>query len=457
MSQGERVCGRGRVLVVDDHVEMARILADELVDAGYAVEIAAGGAEAIEHFRKNLFDAVVCDLRMEKVDGFDVLEAVRAIDPGVAVLIMTAFGGIESAVEAIKRGAYHYLTKPFGFQELSVFLERALAERRLREENRALRKLAQEQASIGAMVGSSRPMQELFGLIERVAPSVVPVLIRGESGTGKELVARALHFNSPRRDKPFVAVNCTTLPEQLLESELFGHVKGAYTGASSVRRGLMVEADGGTLFLDEIGDMAPALQAKLLRVLEDGEIRPVGADAPRRVDVRIVAATHQDLEARVSENRFRADLYFRLNVVPLSVPPLRERPEDVPALVEHFLKLSLGRNPHAKVRGLSSEALGALARQGWPGNVRELRNVVERLAIVSIKETIDVQELAAQLPAVAVSAGPLERAKEKMVPLRQLESEYIAHVIARCGGNKTRAAEVLGIDVSTIHRRERSD
>ncbi|HSP81205.1 MAG TPA: sigma-54 dependent transcriptional regulator, partial [Myxococcaceae bacterium] len=335
----------GRVLVVDDHEEMARLLADHLTDAGYTVDVATSGQEALAVVRGRVLDAVVSDLRMEEVDGFDVLAAVRSVDPTLPVLLMTAFGGVESAVEAMKRGATHYFTKPFRLDEVLLYVQRAIAERRLREENRALRQAAGERSSCAALVGRSAPMRALYELIERVAHSGAPVLVRGESGTGKELVARALHFEGPRRDGPFVAVNCTALPSSLLESELFGHVKGSFTGATTARRGLFLEADGGTLVLDEIGDMAPELQSRLLRVLEDGTVRAVGADASRKVDVRVVAATHQELEARIREGRFRQDLFYRLNVVPLRLPALRERREDIPLLVEHFVARSRQRNP----------------------------------------------------------------------------------------------------------------
>jgi two-component system response regulator HydG len=298
-------------------------------------------------------------------------------------------------------------------------------------------------------------MRSLYELIERVAHSHAPVLVRGESGTGKELVARALHFEGPRKAGPFVAVNCTAIPNALLESELFGHVKGSFTGATTPRRGLFLEADGGTLFLDEIGDMAPELQAKLLRVLEDGEVRAVGADASRKVDVRVVAATHQELETRVREGRFRQDLFYRLNVVPLPVPPLRERREDIPLLVEHFVAVSRRRNPRARLAGFTPEALAALAAAPWPGNVRELENLVERLAVVTVQEMVDLPTLQLHAPGVTADAHPLSRAQGQLIPLRQLEGEYIAYVVAQCGGNKTKAAEILGIDVSTIHRRER--
>jgi two-component system, NtrC family, response regulator HydG len=445
----------GRVLVVDDHEEMARLLADHLTDAGYTVDVATSGQQAIAAVRGRVLDAVVSDLRMQEVDGFDVLAAVRAVDPTMPVLIMTAFGGVESAVEAMKRGATHYFTKPFRLDEVLLYVQRALAERRLREENRALRQVVGDRSSYAALVGRSAPMRALYELIERVAHSGAPVLVRGESGAGKELVARALHFEGPRKEGPFVAVNCTALPASLLESELFGHVKGSFTGATTARRGLFLEADGGTLFLDEIGDMAPELQARLLRVLEDGSVRAVGADASRKVDVRVVAATHQELEGRIREGRFRQDLFYRLNVVPLRLPPLRERREDIPLLVEHFVAQSRKRNPRARLMGFTPEALAALASAPWPGNVRELENLVERLAVVTTREWVDLPTLQLHAPGVAADAHPLAQAQARLVPLRQLESEYIAFVVAQCGGNKTKAAELLGIDVSTIHRRER--
>jgi len=445
---------KGRILVVDDHVEMGRMLQDPLTDEGYEVELATGGAEAIRLVRTRPFDAILCDLRMEQVDGFDVLAAVRAVDPEVPVLLMTAFGGVESAVEAMRKGAWHYFTKPFRLDEVLIYLRRALEERRLRAENRVLRQAAGPRG-LGALVGRSAAMRALYELIEPVAHSSAPVLIRGESGSGKELVARALHSEGSRAAEPFVAVNCTALPHTLLESELFGHVKGAFTGATTARRGLFVEADKGTLFLDEIGDMPSELQAKLLRVLEDGEVRAVGADASRTVDVRIVAATHQDLEARVREGRFRADLFYRLNVVTLRIPPLRERREDIPLLVEHFISRARARNTRSKVTALSPEVVSALGAMPWPGNVRELENLVERLVVLVPRETVELAELRLHAPSVNPEAHPLTLAQEGLWPLRQLEGEYISWVVARCGGNKTRAAELLGIDVSTIHRRER--
>jgi two-component system response regulator HydG len=445
-----------RILVIDDQIEMARLLGDQLADAGYTAELAGGGAEALSLIRRKPFDLVICDLRMAEVDGLDVLEGVKQVAPFVPVIIMTAFGGIESAIEAIKRGAYHYLTKPFRLDEVLLFVERALGERRLRDENAALRRVAVSQVGFGGMVGQSERMRAVYALIDRAAGSPAPVLIRGESGTGKELVARALHFHGPRRTGPFVPLNCTTLPETLLESELFGQVAGPYTGASSVRRGLFLEADGGTLFLDEIGDMPAGLQSKLLRVLEDGEIRAVGSDVPRRVDVRVIAATNQDLEQCIREGKFRSDLFYRLAVVPVALPPLRERVEDLPALVDHFLEKARAKTPGAVVRHVSPRLISALGRATWPGNVRELENVIERLVVLSGSETVDVADLERCAPGGALDPSPLEEAKQRLVPLRQLETDYIAWVVSRSGGNKTRAAEILGIDVSTIYRRERS-
>ncbi|MCC6551607.1 MAG: sigma-54-dependent Fis family transcriptional regulator [Polyangiaceae bacterium] len=446
---------KARLLVVDDNVEMARLLVDQLSDAGYVVEAARGGEEALAAARARPFDLVITALRMEEVDGFDVLEGVRAQDPSIPVLLMTAFGGIDTAIEAIKRGAYHYLTKPFRLGEVLVYVERALADRRLRDENRALRRAAEERGGFGGMVGKSPAIRALLELIERIAPRAAPVLIRGASGSGKELVARALHAHGGRRERPFVAVNCTALPEALLESELFGHLRGAYTGATTARRGLFVEADGGSLFLDEIGDMPPNLQARLLRVIEDGEVRPVGSDASRKVDVRVIAATHQDLEQRARDGLFRRDLYYRLDVVPLTVPPLRERAEDIPMLVDHFLERARARNPGARARGFTPALVAALSACPWPGNVRELENVVERLVIVANQEIVDVADLELFAPGVLVRSSPLGEAKAQLYTLRQLESEYIGWVLQQCNGNKTRAAQILGIDVSTIHRRER--
>ena len=440
-----------RLLVVDDHAEMARLLADQLADAGYEVERASRGQDALARARAELPDLVLTDLRMEEVDGFDVLEGIRELDPGVPVIVMTAFGAIETAVEAIKRGAYHYLTKPFQLREVLLFVERALADRRLRSENAVLRRAVEQQAGIAALVGTSAPMAALHELIRKLAPSPAPVLVTGESGTGKELVARALHASGPRSARPFVAVSCNSLDPDRLLSELFGHTRGAFPGAVAARRGLFVEADGGTLFLDEIGDMPAELQAKLLRVLEDGEVRAVGSDTVRRVDVRVVAATNQRLAA--DTGRFRSDRYFRLNVLRIAVPPLRDRREDVPALVERFFERSRARNPGARARRLTPKALRHLQAHAWPGNVRELENLIEQLVLLTPGEEVGLESLD---PGIAgVGPSPLERAKEEFVPLRELEARYIAWAVDRCGGDEVRAAERLGLDELSLRRLRR--
>ena len=441
------------VLVVDDHAEMGRLLSEQLGDAGYRVACCSGGKDALKRCRADLPDLVISDIRMADVDGLDVLAGVRDLDPDLPVLLMTAFGAIDSAVEAIKRGAYHYVAKPFDFAELLVWVERALADRQVRRDNALLRRDLEARSGVGALVGTSAAMAELHELVRKLSPSPAPVLITGESGSGKELVARALHAASPRHTRPFVVVSCHVLDEGRLDSELFGHARGAFPGASSTRRGLFVEADGGTLFLDEIGDMSPSLQAKLLRVIEDGVVRAVGSDVSRRVDVRIVVSTNQSLEKAVEGGRFRHDLFFRLNVLSISVPPLRERRADIPELVDRFVARARARNPAARARRFAPDALKRLASHSWPGNVRELENVVERIVILSSGEEVDGEAL--ESLATPVGPSPLELARDRVLPLRELEGEYIAWVVARCGGNKTRAAELLGIDVSTIYRRER--
>ncbi|HEY1557571.1 MAG TPA: sigma-54 dependent transcriptional regulator [Kofleriaceae bacterium] len=443
----------GTALIADDHVEMARLLADKLAEEGWKSRIVDGGKAAIEAIASIAPDLVITDLRMADVDGLDVLDAARAADPEMPVIIMTAFGAIESAIESMKRGAWHYIVKPVRLDELVLHARRAAEHRALRRENQLLR--VQTRHGMAALVGRSRAMRELYALIERIALSASAVLIRGESGTGKELVARALHEAGPRRDQPFVAINCTALPESLLESELFGHTRGAFTGATAARAGLFVEADGGTLFLDEIGDMPQALQAKLLRVLQQGEVRAVGSDETRTVDVRIVAATHQDLEQRVADGSFRQDVFYRLNVVPIVVPALRDRLDDVGVLVEHFLAIARSRNPCSPVDRVAPDVITVLGRYPWPGNVRELENLIERLVVVGATQELGIADLTALAPTIAGNQDRFSLPRDRLPKLRDVEEEYIAFVIDKCGGNKTRAADVLGIDPSTLHRRAR--
>jgi two-component system response regulator HydG len=430
--------GRRVILVVDDHPEMVDLLCDQLREEGYDARGTTDPQRAIERVGKETIDLVVTDLRMGEVDGLDLLSAVRQTDPLLPVIVMTAFGAVDTAVEAMRRGASHYLTKPCRMDDLLIHVQRALEERGLRAENQTLRRRLWDSDGPQGMVGQSRAMRLVYERVSRVADADVPVLVRGESGTGKEVEAS------------FVPVNCASVPASLLESELFGHVKGAFTGAAESRRGLFLEADGGTLFLDEIGDMPSELQAHLLRVLEDKQIRPVGADRAREVDVRIVAATHQDLELLVEEGRFRADLFYRLDVVPIFVPPLRSRPEDIAPLVDAFLRKSQG-----PVRRTTPAAIALLEAYSWPGNVRELENLVRRLQILVDEETADREQWLAVAPQLG-APGPKRPGFSEIVPLRQLEDEYLAWAIERCDGNKTRAAELLGIDVSTIHRRVRA-
>ena len=439
------------ILIVDDHVEMARVLAEHLVALGHRCTVEDSGAAAIEAIGYELPDLVITDLRMANIDGLDVLAAVHAADRDVPVIVMTAFGSVESAVEAMRRGAANYVTKPVRLDELALHVQRALDQRELRRDHRRLR--AETRAQLGGLVGTSAAIRRVYELVDRVAPSPAAVLLRGESGTGKELVARAIHDRGARKDRAFVAVNCTALPEALLESELFGHTRGAFTGAGAARPGLVVEADGGTLFLDEIGDMAPALQARLLRVLQAGEVRAVGSDAPRHVDVRVLAATHQDLEARIERGEFRADLFYRLDVVPIAIPPLRDRLDDVPLLAAHFLVRARARNPHAIVASLSDEVLAALGRHAWPGNVRELENLIERLVVVGANAEASLEDLTELAPRVVERVDRFSLPRDKLATLREVEEEYIDWMLQRCGGNKTRAAEHLGIDPSTLHRR----
>jgi two-component system response regulator HydG len=442
---------KGRVLVIDDALEMANAVVEYMQRQGFDAEGSDSGEAALRRFKAAPADVVLTDLRMRGLDGMDVLQAIHQLDAQVPVVIMTAFGAVESAVEAIQRGAYHYVTKPFKLDVVRVLLERAMGERTVRAENESLHRKVREVMTGGTLVGRTAGITMVGDLVRRVAATSAPVLVLGETGTGKELVARAIHAEGSRKDGPFVAVNCAAVPEALLESELFGHVRGAFTGATQTRRGLFVEADGGTLLLDEIGDMPLALQAKLLRVLETGEVRSVGSDAPRTTNVRIVAATHHDLAARIKQGQFRQDLFFRLNVVPIAIPPLRERREDIPLLLAHFLRKSRERFPRATPRAFSSEALKILADHPWPGNVRQLENAIDRWIITGDAEEISAVEVRAALSDGA-GDGPAGLAGE-LLPLHTVEQRYIAHVLEKVGGNKTKAAEILQIDPSTIYRR----
>ncbi|OGQ81934.1 MAG: sigma-54-dependent Fis family transcriptional regulator [Deltaproteobacteria bacterium RIFOXYA12_FULL_58_15] len=441
------------ILVVDDHPEMAEGLGDYLRDHGYTVDTATSGAEAIEIFSRTAFDAVISDLKMKNMDGLELIDAIHAVDSKTPILIMTAYGSIENAIEAIRRGAFHYFSKPLKTEEVRIYLQRAIDHRRMEVSHAQLLRDIQERYTFESMIGRSTVMRRIFDLIDRVTDSPVCVLITGESGTGKELIARAIHFRGVRRERPFVPINCAALPAPLIESEIFGHEAGAFTGANKPRAGLAVEASGGTLFLDEISELPLELQPKLLRLLQEGEIRPVGSDKTRQVDIRILAATNANLDAAVKAGRFRADLFYRLNVVPVLVPPLRERAEDVPILAERLLQRAVSQNPMLSAKRLSAEGVEFLLGHDWPGNVRELENAMERAATLCTNDIICPCDLAFLSP--PSGAAPLASLTESMPTLRELESRYINHVLANVNGSKIRAAAILGVDPSTLYRRGR--
>jgi two-component system response regulator HydG len=416
--------------------------------AGHAVTEAEDGAAAIQRLGAEAFDVVLTDLRMPASDGMDVLASALRIAPDSQVIVMTAYGTIESAVEAIRRGAYDFLAKPFKEDELLLRVGKALERRRLLGEVSLLTGEFRKRYGLEHIVGRSPAMREVLERVVRVAPTDATVLITGESGTGKELVARAIHVASRRGDRPFVPVNCAAITETLLESELFGHAKGAFTGAIRARRGLFEEAHGGTLFIDEIGETAPGFQAKLLRALQEGEIRRVGESTPVQVDVRVIAATNQDLRKAIAERRFREDLFYRLNVVPLRIPPLRERREDVPLLAAHFLQRFNERTSERKV--LTPEALARLASHPWPGNVRELENMIEQAAALSAGREIREADVQVDEPR---STAPAERVLTLTEVVDEAERVAIEAALSRCQADLTRVARELGVSGTTLWRK----
>jgi DNA-binding NtrC family response regulator len=435
-----------RILVVDDDAGLRRALATILNNRGYITDAAADGSEALERLRARSFDLVVTDVRMPVMGGEALLSAMRQAHPVVAVIAISAYSSNEVAASLTRSGAADVLSKPVHPELLVSTVRRVL------EESRPGREAARARLRIGThlqgIVGRSAPMRRLFDLIGRIARSPAPVLITGETGTGKELVARAVHLASGR--DPFVAVNCAAIPEKLLESELFGHVRGAFTGAHAERKGLFEQASGGTLLLDEIGELPVTLQAKLLRAIQFGEIRRVGESDTRRVDLRVLAATHQDLAAAVERGGFRADLYYRINVLRLEVPPLRSRPPDIPLLTEHFLA-DLARRDGREV-SFSSAALAALVAYGWPGNVRQLRQVVEVAALLSDGPEVTIDDLPPEIAAAAASSLAADH-PPRLRPLAEVEREHILAVLEAVGGNRSRAAEALGVPRRTLYRR----
>jgi len=437
---------RTRVLVVDDEEIVRESLSGWLAKDGYTLDTAPDGPTALDKLRRERWSILLVDLKMPGMDGLQVLEIVKRLQPDVAVVIMTAYATVETAVEAMKMGAYDYLVKPFDPEELSLMMVKIVAQQQLVRENVLLRKVLKRDYHFRDMISKSPAMQRVFDLARSAARSQSTVLILGESGTGKELLARATHAESPRHSGPFVAVSCAALTETLLESELFGHEKGSFTGAVNRRKGKFESAHGGTLFLDEIGDISPKLQLDLLRVLEERKFCRVGGSEPVEVDVRIIAATNRDLRKASETGQFRDDLYYRLNVIPITLPPLRERLEDVPLLVEHFLE-HLNLEMSHRIEEVSAGALSALMRYHWPGNVRELRNVLERGMVVAKGSLIMAEDL-------GLDAGaPRQAPVDVTLSLDEVEHRHIAAVLHHGGGNVTQAARTLGIDRVTLYNK----
>ncbi|MEM1069509.1 MAG: sigma-54 dependent transcriptional regulator [Planctomycetota bacterium] len=447
---------QGIVLIVDDEQAMCEWVEASLKRDGYETEWCQSADAAMEKIDRREFDVVLTDVRMPGKSGLELCQQIHQMRPNIPVVVMTAFGSLDSAVAAIRSGAYDFITKPVDIDVLSLTIARAMEHRKLKRQIRLLEKQADQSKQFGELLGDSAPMEQLYDQLARVAPSDASILITGESGTGKELVARSIHRLSPRADQPFVAVNCAALSEALLESELFGHVKGAFTDARSERKGLFLEADGGTLLLDEMGDMPQAMQVKLLRALEENRLRPVGGDQDVPFDVRVLAATHRDLETAVEENRFRQDLFYRINVIQLHLPPLRSRGADILQLAQHFLK-QFSERSNKQVTAIAEPAAEKLLAYSWPGNVRELRNVMERAIALTRFDTVTLEDLPDKIRdhrgAMVMIGGddPTE-----LVSMEELERRYIQHVLESVQQNRTQAAKILGLDRKTLYRKLKS-
>jgi len=444
-----------RILVVDDDGVARELLADALKKEGYEVEAFSSGEEAIERGRRGQIDLVLTDLKMGTVDGLTVLREFKRFSPDTSIVLLTSFGSLEGAIEAIKQGAYDYLAKPFKKEEIKLVVQRSLDHSQLVRENTRYRDELKGREDWSPLVGSSPAMLEVYKLVARVSEGRSTVLLQGESGTGKELIARAIHANSPRREKPFIPVNCGALPDTLLESEMFGYEKGAFTGAVGTKAGLFEAANGGTLFLDEIGDLSPALQVKLLRVMQDQEVRRVGGTTSLKVDVRIIVATNRDLEQFVKEGKFRDDLFYRLNVVRITLPTLAERKEDIPMLAHHFLQKYAGGSARA-VRGFLPDTMALLKQYRWPGNVRELENAIERAVSLSHGPLLTPDDLPAALRQFGSQFGDKtevsDQHDEVCLTLEEVEKRHLIRVLKETKGNKVRAAKILGIDRRTLYR-----
>jgi DNA-binding NtrC family response regulator len=437
---------QNNILVVEDEELMRSILRQLLEGTGHNVFTADSAENALEIFAANDIALTLTDIRLAGHDGIELLDEIKTLDADALVIIMTAYSSVDTAIAALRKGAYDYVTKPFVNEDLLQTIRNAIFQRDLFRENRALRRELNKKYDFSAIIGKSDALQAVFDLVRKVADTNANVLILGESGTGKELVARAIHFNSGRSEKPFLAVNCGALPESLLESELFGHVRGSFTGAVADKKGLLRSAGGGTLFLDEVGEMPMSLQVKLLRAIQEHEVIPVGSGTPARFDARITAATNKNLETEVKEGRFREDLYYRLNVIEINLPPLRERRDDIPLLVRHFISRSVADGRTADIN-IAPEAMNALIGYDWPGNVRELENAIERAVILG-SESIGVESLPQK---VRASSNGTEYSSQPT--LDDVERRYILDVLKAAGDDKVEAANILGIDLSTLYRK----
>ncbi len=440
------------ILVVDDDVAH-RIMLKKLIGSwGYEVSEAEDGSIAISEVRERAFDLILMDIRMLNVSGIEALEQIKIINPAIPVIIMTAYASVETAVNALKKGAYDYLTKPLDFDELKIAIARATEHTRLKKENEYLKGKLSEQFDRQSVIGQSTVMVKLLDAVSQVASTEATILITGESGTGKEMIANALHYNSSRREAPFIKINCAALTETLLESELFGHEKGAFTGADRKREGKFRQADGGSIFLDEISEMSKAMQVKLLRVLQEREITRVGGSEVIKINVRVIAASNKDLQKEIETGRFREDLFYRLNVVALHVPPLRERREDIPLLTQHFLNLFATKNSKS-IKGFTPQAMEKLLKYAWPGNVRELMNAVERAVVLSRAEYLDHDELALLMADKAVAGEIDQTSLPDNLPLEEVEKRTILEALAKTSGNKSEAARRLGITRKTLRKK----
>ncbi|HOF83046.1 MAG: sigma-54 dependent transcriptional regulator [Acidobacteriota bacterium] len=441
------------ILIVDDERSILELLSVILKKEGYAVLVNPGTPSIYEDIEQKEFDLVISDIKMPQVDGMEVLRRVKAEKPTVPVIMITAYASVKQAVEALRLGAMDYIMKPFDIEEIKVLVANGLEHRRLLEENKILKQALREETSFENMIGKSRPMQEVFTLIEKVAATDSTVLITGESGTGKELAARAIHANSRRRDRAFVSINCAALPENLLESELFGHVKGSFTGAISDKKGMFETAHAGTIFLDEVGETSPWTQVKLFRVLQERMIRRVGGNEEIPVNVRIIAATNQNLRKRIEEGKFREELFYRLNVISVDMPPLRRRPDDIPLLIQHFLRKHCERMGR-KIKRLTPEVTTALTKYSWPGNVRELENIIERLCAVEERETITAESLpddVVEAGRVPVGGAPvLLPGFDLEAHLDQVAQAYLKEASEKAAGNMRRMAELLGVSYRSL-------